>query len=130
MAEEAGSKPATGREPEAVVATDALPKSAHALAEDAKDLKSLKTAVVDAVSVNGPLWLSYLFVLFYLAIAVGAVTHRDLLFEYGVKLPFLGIELPLAAFFVLGPAIFIVVHTYVLLHFVMLANKVGHFDRQ
>jgi hypothetical protein len=39
------------------------------------------------------LWLSYLFVLFYLAIAVGSVTHRNLLLESPVKLPFLNLDL-------------------------------------
>jgi hypothetical protein len=87
----------------------------------------LRDAVVDAASVSTGLWLSYLFVLFYFAIAVGAVTHRDLLLENSVKLPFLNVELPLKAFFALGPLVFLIVHTYVLLHFVLLADKVGAF---
>jgi len=37
---------------------------------------------------------------------------------------------PLKGFFWLGPALFLLVHTYVLLHFVMLAGKVGVFDVQ
>ena len=93
----------------------------------ANDLESLRAAVVDAASVGAGLWLSYLFALFYFAIAAGAVTHRDLFLESPVKLPFLNVELPLKAFFVLGPLVFIVVHAYVLLHFVMLAGKVGAF---
>ena len=47
-----------------------------------------------------------------------------------VRLPFLSVDLPLLGFFVLGPAIFIIVHTYVLLHFVLLAGKVGDFDTE
>jgi hypothetical protein len=62
--------------------------------------------------------------------ATGAVTHGDLLLENSVKLPFLNVELPLKAFFVLGPLIFLVVHTYVLLHFLLLAGKVGAFDAE
>jgi hypothetical protein len=42
----------------------------------------------------------------------------------------LGIELPLKGFFWLGPALFLVVHAYVLLHFVLLSSKVGMFDAQ
>src|SRR5580692_12577645 len=74
-------------------------------------------------------WLvdSYLFALFYFAIAAGAVTHRDLLLERPVKLPFLNVELPLEAFFFLGPLVFLIVHAYVLLHFVLLAGKIGAF---
>jgi len=94
-------------------------------AEKAIDLDALRTAVVDAAGVGYGLWFSYLFVLLYFAIAAGAVTHRDLLLESPVKLPFLNVELPLKAFFILGPLIFLVVHAYVLLHFLLLASKVG-----
>jgi uncharacterized protein YjbI with pentapeptide repeats len=93
----------------------------------AKDLATLQGAVVEAASVGTGLWLSYLFVLLYLAIAAGSVTHQSLFFENPVRLPFLNVDLPLLGFFVLGPAIFLIVHAYVLLHFVLLAGKVGVF---
>jgi hypothetical protein len=48
--------------------------------------------------------------------------------ERPVKLPFLSVDLPLLGFFWLGPAIFLIVHAYVLLHFVLLAGKAGDFD--
>ncbi len=98
-----------------------------AIAAKADDLEAMRDAVVDAAAVSGGLWLSYLFVLFYLLIAAGGVTHKDLFFESPVKLPFLGVDLPLKGFFWLGPAIFLVVHAYVLLHFALLAGKVGAF---
>jgi hypothetical protein len=101
---------------------------AGGFAAKADDLESLRNAVVDAASVGTGLWLSYLFTLFYFAVAAGAVTHRNLLLEEPVKLPFLNVDLPLTAFFILGPLVFIVVHAYVLLHFVMLAGKIGAFD--
>jgi hypothetical protein len=63
-------------------------------------------------------------------IAAGGVTHRDLFLESPVKLLFLNVDLPLLGFFVLGPVIFPIVHTYVLLHFVLLAGKVGDFDAE
>src|SRR6202045_4064584 len=93
----------------------------------AKDLGALRDAVIDAASVGAGLWFSYLFALFYFAMAAGAVTHRDLLLESAVKLPFLNVELPLKAFFILGPLVFLIVHAYVLLHFVLLAGKIGAF---
>jgi hypothetical protein len=40
-------------------------------------------------------------VLFYLAIAVGSVTHCNLLFESPVKVPFPNVGLPLIGFFAL-----------------------------
>jgi hypothetical protein len=99
-------------------------------AAKATDLDALRTAVVDAAGVGYGLWFSYLFVLLYFAIAAGAVTHRDLLLESPVKLPFLNVELPLKAFFILGPLVFLVVHAYVLLHFLLLAGKVGAFHAE
>jgi hypothetical protein len=88
------------------------------VAAKAKDLQALRDAVVDAASVGAGFWIGYLFALFYFAIAAGAVTHRDLLLENPVKLPFLNVELPLEVFFVLGPLVFLIVHAYVLLHLV------------
>ena len=89
------------------------------------DLKDIRIAVADAASVSSGLWLSYLFVMLYLLVATGGVTHRDLFLESRIKLPFLSdTSLPLKGFFWLGPLIFLVVHAYVLLHFVMLAEKV------
>ena len=96
-------------------------------AAKAKDLQALRDAVDQAATVSGALWLSYVFVFLYLAIAAGAVTHKDMFFENPVKLPFLNVELPLTAFFTLGPALFLIVHAYTLLHFALLAGKVGAF---
>ena len=67
--------------------------------------------------------------LFYLAVAAGAVTHADLFFEKPVKLPFLNVELPLLAFFFLAPILFLVVHAYTLVHLVMLTDKAKRFNR-
>jgi hypothetical protein len=56
--------------------TEPTPSAARA-----KDLGALRDAVVDAANFGAALWFSYLLVLFYFAIAAGAVTHRDLLLE-------------------------------------------------
>jgi hypothetical protein len=125
-----GVEHARGLPPDPVVAHAELPPTATKLASKAKDLEALREAVVDAAGVSAGLWLSYLFVLFYLLIAVGGITHRDLFLENPVKLPFLNVDLPLIGFFVLGPALLLVVHAYVLLHFVLLAGKVGVFHAE
>jgi hypothetical protein len=90
---------------------DLLPQKTELtpFAAKARDLGALRDAVVDAASVGTGLWISYLFALFYFGIAAGAVTHRDLLLENAVKLPFLNVELSLRAFFVLGPLVFLIV---------------------
>jgi uncharacterized protein YjbI with pentapeptide repeats len=97
------------------------------LAAKARDLEMLRKTVEDASSVSGSLWLSYIFTLFYLLVAAGAVTHRDLFLENQVKLPFLNVDLPLRGFFALGPLIFVILHAYVLLHFAVLSGKISAF---
>lgn len=101
--------------------------SPPSFADKAKDLQALRDAVVDGASIGNGLWLSYVFVLLYLAVAASGITHRDLLLENPVKLPFLNVDLPLAGFLWFGPALLLVVHAYVLLHFSMLADKMTFF---
>ncbi|HTR85074.1 MAG TPA: pentapeptide repeat-containing protein [Reyranella sp.] len=101
-----------------------------AFAAKARDLEALRGTVVDAATVSSALWFSYITLLFFLLIAVGGVSHRDLFLENPVALPLLSISLPLIGFFALGPALFLVAHAYVLLHFVLLADKVGTFDHE
>lgn len=101
-----------------------------AIAAKADDLEEIKKSVEDAAAVSGGLWLSYLFVLFYIAIAAGAVTHEDLLLKRAVKLPFLNIELPLLAFFALAPFIVLIIHAYALMHFIMLGKKASRFHAE
>jgi uncharacterized protein YjbI with pentapeptide repeats len=110
--------------------TERASPKAPALAEKADDLEALRTAVTDAAAISSGLWLSYLFVLFYLLVAAGGVTYRALFFASPVKLPFLNVDLPLKGFFWVGPALFLIVHAYVLLHFVMFADKIHVFDAQ
>lgn len=100
------------------------------LASKADDLIALRDSVVDAAGVGGGFWFSYLFALFYLAIAIGGITHRDLLLENAVKLPFLNVDLPLIEFFIVGPLILLLIHAYILLHFVLLASKIAVFHAE
>jgi uncharacterized protein YjbI with pentapeptide repeats len=101
-----------------------------AIAAKADDLDEIKKSVEDAASISGGLWLSYLFVLSYIAIAAGAVTHEDLLLIRPVKLPFLNVELPLKAFFALAPYVVLIIHAYALMHFIMLGKKASRFHKE
>jgi uncharacterized protein YjbI with pentapeptide repeats len=94
------------------------------------ELSGMRSAIADAATVASGLWISFLFTLFYLAIAAAGVTHRDLLFESPIKLPFLNTELPMTAFFTLGPMIFFIVHANLLIYFVFLANKIQQFNQK
>jgi len=111
------------------VASAAVPER-PAIAAKADDLEEIKKSVEDAAAVSGGLWLSYLFVLSYIAIAAGAVTHEDLLLERTVKLPFLNIELPLLAFFALAPFVVLIIHAYAMMHFIMLGKKASRFHAE
>lgn len=102
--------------------------SAATFAAKATSLEELRASVADAASVSGGLWFSYLFLLVYLLVTVGGISHRDIFFERHIQLPFLNAELPLLGFFVLGPLMFLTVHAYVLINFALLADKVGAFD--
>jgi uncharacterized protein YjbI with pentapeptide repeats len=100
------------------------------MAAKANDLEAIKKAVEDAASVGAPLWLSYLFLLFYVALAASGVKHADLLLENPVELPFLNIKLPLIAFFVIAPILFVIVHAYVMAHFALLSDKAKLFHTE
>jgi hypothetical protein len=135
IAQESVASGAAASAPEEKPATPDRPEASNeALVEDltkkAHDLEAVRKSVDDTASISGTLWFSYLFTLLYIAIATGAVTHRDLLLENPVKLPFLNVELPLVAFFALAPILFIIAHAYTLMHFVMLAAKVGTYDAE
>jgi hypothetical protein len=104
--EEDFANPASAREIEVAAPPKKLDKSP----ETPTALEAARKSVEDAAAISGGLWLSYLFTLFYLGIAAGGVTHRDLLLENPVKLPFLNVDLPLVAFFFLAPILFFIVH--------------------
>ena len=67
---------------------------------------------------------------FYFLVAAASVTHKDLFLERPVKLPFLGIDLPLEGFFGVAPIVFVMLHGYVLLHFAIFADKIAVFNQE
>jgi hypothetical protein len=101
------------------------PELIEKFANEAHELDAVRKSVEDAAAVSAGFWLSYLIVLFYIGIAAGAVTHRDLLLENPVKLPFLNVELPLVAFFFLAPLLFLITHANTLVHFVLRRRRQG-----
>lgn len=110
------------------VNTDTAAKPSQDFFTKANDLNALRDSVVNAASVSGALWITYLGVLFYLLIAIGSVTHKDLFLENAIRLPFISVDLPMDGFFLLGPVVFVSMHAYVLLHFVMMAGKIADLD--
>jgi uncharacterized protein YjbI with pentapeptide repeats len=96
--------------------------------DNTKDLDGLRAAIAEAATAGTVIWLSYLFVMFYSAIAVSNVNHRDLLLENPVKLPFLSLDLPILAFFTIVPIVIFLVHSHALVQFAMLGAKVHRFN--
>jgi len=106
-----------------------LPPTAESLAGKAKDLEALRDAVVDAASVGAGLWFSYLFVLSYLLIAAGGVSPRDFFLENRSSCRS-SIWTCRSSASSRSAHSFSSFHAYVLLHFVLLAGKVGDFDSE
>ena len=98
-------------------------------AKSLAEVEAAKKTLEDATTVGAGFWVSYIFLMFYIAVSAGAVTHSDLLREEGVKLPFLNLDLPLLGFFFLAPILFIIMHMFTLSKLVMLAEKAKRFLR-
>ncbi|WP_202968013.1 pentapeptide repeat-containing protein, partial [Methylocystis sp. SB2] len=77
---------------------------------------------------NGGMWFSYLFVLLFMYVVVGSITHADMLMQRPVKLPLMNAELPLETFFFFAPILFVLVHAWTLSYFTLLAEKARRFN--
>jgi len=71
------------------------------MADDAQRLSALEKAVNDSAGKAGVLWMSFITLGTYLLIATGSVTHRNLFLNSAIKLPVLGVELPVTGYFLL-----------------------------
>jgi uncharacterized protein YjbI with pentapeptide repeats len=89
---------------------------------------SLLDALNTAAARSTALWLMFLGVTAYLALAVGALTHRDLLLDSGILLPLLQARIDFVRFFIFAPAIFALLHLMMVAHFAVLARKTLEFD--
>ncbi|WOH51964.1 pentapeptide repeat-containing protein [Bradyrhizobium sp. sBnM-33] len=86
-------------------------------------LEKLFSAAETASSQARNIWVTFLLFGTYLAITVGATTHRDLLLENPVRLPLLDVDLNLFTFYWVAPLFFIIFHLYLLIHLYLLASK-------
>ena len=102
-------------------------RAADKRARDTAEIESAKKTLEDATTVGAGFWVSYLFLIFYIAVSAGAVTHVDLFLENRVKLPFLNLELELKAFFFLAPILFLIMHMFTLSKLVILSEKARRF---
>ena len=94
------------------------------------DWSKLRSAVDTAAGVTGTLWISYIFLLFYVLLAIVGVTHKDQFLQNDVELPFLQIKLPMLGFFWIGPVIVLLAHAYVLHHLTLLATIARELNKR
>ena len=98
------------------------------MADDAQRLSALEKAVNDSAGKAGVLWTSFITLGTYLLIATGSVTHRSLFLNSAIKLPVLGVELPVTGYFLVAPMIFLIFHFYLLLQLEGLSEKVVDYN--
>jgi hypothetical protein len=104
------------------------------------ELKNLKPALPDVwdlakleASVNATSqravtqWLAYLSLWAYLFFTTLSITDRALILLTPVKLPLIGVELGLQAFFWSAPPLFLVFHLYLVRKITVLARDVGFY---
>jgi hypothetical protein len=91
-------------------------------------IPDLLKAVNEASGKAFALWITFLTVGTYLAIAIGTTTHLQLLLASPIKMPLLGVDLPLFAFYGFAPPLFVVLHLYVLMQLYLLARLLSRFD--
>jgi uncharacterized protein YjbI with pentapeptide repeats len=91
------------------------------------DLKTLADAANEAAKREAAQWFYFVTVMITLAAIVGSTTHRVLFLEAPVKVPLLSIDLPLVGFYVAAPAIFLVLHFYLLAQVREMRSKILAF---
>ena len=96
---------------------------------DAQRLIALEKAVNDSAGRAGVLWTSFLTLGTYLLIATGSVTHRELFLNSAIKLPVLGVELPVTGYFLVAPMIYLIFHFYLLMQLEGLSEKVVDYNQ-
>jgi hypothetical protein len=90
----------------------------------ARELMPLERAVNESAGKVTVLWSSFTLTGVYLGLTSGSVTHRELLLDTAVRMPVLGVELPIVAYFALAPLIYLVFHGYLMLQLGRLFAKV------
>lgn len=96
----------------------------------AADLDKLE-ASVNAISQKAALhWIAYLSLGAYLFFTTLSQTDRDLILLPPVKLPLIGVDLGLVAFFWAGPPLFWVFHLYLLRKLAVLSDVIAFYRAQ
>jgi hypothetical protein len=97
--------------------------AAEAIHARSTGLNDLLNAANDAAKREATQYFFLVTLMVSLAVAVGGTTHRKLLLEEPIQLPIFNVALPLTAFYVVAPAIFVVLHFYVLAQIRVMVGK-------
>ena len=73
-------------------------------------------------------WIFFIAIMAYFFVAIAGVTHKNLLLNSPVELPFLGIGIEVTSFFTFAPLIFVLIHFGLVIQHVLLAQKVHHLN--
>jgi uncharacterized protein YjbI with pentapeptide repeats len=95
---------------------------------DPYDVGSLERSINDSAVRVSTIWVTFLGLGLYLVVAVGGVTHRQLLLDEQIKLPILSVDLPLVNFFLVAPALFVIFHIYVLVQVLLLCRTAAAYN--
>lgn len=94
----------------------------------ARDLSALEKSVNDTAGKVMVLWTSFVTIGAYLLVATGSVKYRDLFLDAAIRLPVLGVDLPVTGYFLVAPLILLIFHFYVLLQLSGLSQKVSDYN--
>jgi uncharacterized protein YjbI with pentapeptide repeats len=95
---------------------------------DALDFGGIEHAVNDAAKRVNAIWLALVFLMTYVLISTGKITHKDLFLETPVKLPIVGVDVPLRGYFVFVPAFVLALHFYFAVQLSGLAEKFREYE--
>ncbi len=104
------------------------PKSSNG--EDRPNARDLLDSVNTASGAASASWIAFLGAMAYLAVALGGVSHVDLLLNNDTKLPFVDVKVPLNTFFVMAPLAFVLVHFALLVQHEALYRKLQAFEER
>jgi uncharacterized protein YjbI with pentapeptide repeats len=102
-----------------------LARAAAAGSERRREAAAVKRVAIPLGPVAGTALAGYLVALVLVGVTVLGVTHRDLLLEAPVRLPFLGTEIPLRVFFIVAPITILFLHACALVQSAMLSPRGG-----
>jgi uncharacterized protein YjbI with pentapeptide repeats len=92
-------------------------------AERSDRVEELLAATNSGAAVVRPLFTTFLVFIAYVAVIVGSTTDEDLLRGISVKLPLLDANISIVGFYVVAPALLIVLHFWLLLHFSLICEN-------